>query len=59
MSLGKPKIMLCWHCNRRFHGRHHATLETENGNVQVHIACAREMERDGLVHKMPATPGDS
>lgn len=26
----KPKYKLCWNCNRKFHGNHHATVETEN-----------------------------
>jgi hypothetical protein len=52
VSEQKPNHPLCHECNKRFRGRHHATVETENGPVQVHKQCARELERDGLIHRV-------
>ena len=44
----KLPCRLCWHCNRQFHGNHHAVMETETGLVYVHKECARELEGSGM-----------
>jgi hypothetical protein len=42
----------CWECNRKFRGNHKSVVETENGLVAVHKACAARLERDGLLIKV-------
>jgi hypothetical protein len=40
----KPKINLCWHCNRKFHGNHFTIVQTVNGPVHVHKQCVAEID---------------
>jgi hypothetical protein len=37
------KYPLCWECNRKFRGNHKHVVETENGPVAVHKACAEKL----------------
>jgi hypothetical protein len=52
-ALGQPMIVLCWNCNRRFHGNTHEVVRSQGHERRVHVSCAAELRKAGQIDTTP------